>query len=253
MSFDRTSGRWLLALCVLAVPATASAHTYSSTTDFSTTQGANQWSYLDGDGVPMIYTGAYGGAWHSNAASSGDWCYISRTQQHPGTSTSTKDSIRRWTAPHTGTVTITGSSKMSGPNGGDGAFVIIRKNDGQLFRGRVAPSDTTVGQSWTLTATVLAGDTIDTVVNRGATYWNDEQILTQNITYHAEQLGPEQTWSTGAFYGDRGTVFADVTGDGRADAIAVSSNAVTVRRHDRLRPDERRRDECIAVRVPHER
>ena len=39
-------------------------------------------------------------------------------------------------------------------------------------------------------------------------------------------------WTGGAYYGSRGTFFADVTGDGRADAIVVNDNTVTVRRSD---------------------
>jgi hypothetical protein len=38
-------------------------------------------------------------------------------------------------------------------------------------------------------------------------------------------------WTHGPFYGSRGTFFADVTGDGRADAIAVNDDTVTVRRN----------------------
>jgi hypothetical protein len=39
-----------------------------------------------------------------------------------------------------------------------------------------------------------------------------------------------EDWTHGAYYGSRGTFFADVTGDGRADAIVVNDNTVTVRR-----------------------
>jgi hypothetical protein len=39
-----------------------------------------------------------------------------------------------------------------------------------------------------------------------------------------------EDWTGEPFYGTRGTFFADVTGDGRADAIAVNDDAVIVRR-----------------------
>jgi endonuclease/exonuclease/phosphatase family metal-dependent hydrolase len=162
---------------------------YVSTDGFSATQGANQWSYLDGDQNPMVFGTTYaGGAWQSTAAGGPDWCYVSATRQHPGTNATTRDSIRRWTAPHTGVVTITGNSKMSGFNGGDGAYVFVRRNGLQLYGGFVAPNDTVVGRSWTLTSAVTTGDMIDTVVNRGQTYWGDEQILTQTITYNDPQV-----------------------------------------------------------------
>jgi hypothetical protein len=40
-----------------------------------------------------------------------------------------------------------------------------------------------------------------------------------------------EDWTHGAFYGTRGTFFVDLTGDGRADAVAVNDDAVTVRRN----------------------
>lgn len=42
-------------------------------------------------------------------------------------------------------------------------------------------------------------------------------------------FGAHEAWTDGAYRGDRGTFFADVTGDRRADAIVVNTNWVTVR------------------------
>src|SRR6195952_4465342 len=42
-------------------------------------------------------------------------------------------------------------------------------------------------------------------------------------------LGANENWTGGAFYGQRGTFFADVTGDGKADAIVVNDDRITVR------------------------
>lgn len=39
-----------------------------------------------------------------------------------------------------------------------------------------------------------------------------------------------ETWISGAYFGDRETTFADATGDGKADAIVVNNSGVTVRR-----------------------
>lgn len=41
-----------------------------------------------------------------------------------------------------------------------------------------------------------------------------------------------RNWTGGPFYGTRGTFFADVTGDGKADAIAVNDDRVWFRRSD---------------------
>jgi hypothetical protein len=43
------------------------------------------------------------------------------------------------------------------------------------------------------------------------------------------QLLPNQDWTGGPYYGSIGTYFADVNGDGKADAIAVNNDTVTVR------------------------
>src|SRR5262245_49718337 len=45
-------------------------------------------------------------------------------------------------------------------------------------------------------------------------------------------LPNEEDWTSGPYFCDRGTFFADVTGDGRADAVVVNNNKITVRRSD---------------------
>jgi hypothetical protein len=39
-----------------------------------------------------------------------------------------------------------------------------------------------------------------------------------------------EPWTSVAYYGDRGTFFADLTGDGKADAIVVNNNGIVVRK-----------------------
>src|SRR5947209_11882705 len=39
-----------------------------------------------------------------------------------------------------------------------------------------------------------------------------------------------EDWTGNPYYGSRGTFFADVDGDGRADAIVVNDDRITVRR-----------------------
>ena len=43
-------------------------------------------------------------------------------------------------------------------------------------------------------------------------------------------FAPNEDWTGGPYFGTRGTFFADVTGDGKADAIVVNDGTVTVRR-----------------------
>lgn len=44
------------------------------------------------------------------------------------------------------------------------------------------------------------------------------------------QFNLNESWTQNPYFGSRGTFFADVTGDGRTDAIVVNNDKVTVRR-----------------------
>jgi SOS-response transcriptional repressor LexA len=46
----------------------------------------------------------------------------------------------------------------------------------------------------------------------------------------AESFTQSEDWTHGAYYGSKGTYFADVDGDGKADAIVVNDDKITVRR-----------------------
>lgn len=62
---------------------------------------------------------------------------------------------------------------------------------------------------------------------------NDESIPNDWVVVRisdGSSFLPNQRWTLDPYYGDRGTYFADVTGDGRADAIVVNQTGITVRR-----------------------
>ena len=90
-----------------------------------------------------------------------------------------------------------------------------------------SPNDDTV----TMSLDVSNPDhTTAVTYSTGSTIWC---FFRSNYTFSnpilATAFGPNEDWTQGAFFGSRGTFFADVTGDGRADAIAVNDNTVTVR------------------------
>jgi hypothetical protein len=61
---------------------------------------------------------------------------------------------------------------------------------------------------------------------------NDETIPYGRIVVRRSMggvFGINEEWTSAPFYGDRGTFFADVTGDGKADAIKVASAGIWVR------------------------
>jgi hypothetical protein len=53
---------------------------------------------------------------------------------------------------------------------------------------------------------------------------------TTGVGHAADGFAPNESWTSNPYYGSRGTYFADVTGDRRADAIVVNNDKVTVRR-----------------------
>ena len=61
---------------------------------------------------------------------------------------------------------------------------------------------------------------------------NGDTITVRRST--GNDFGPNsaanEDWTHGPYYGTRGTFFADVTGDGKADAIVVNDDTITVRR-----------------------
>jgi hypothetical protein len=49
---------------------------------------------------------------------------------------------------------------------------------------------------------------------------------------NTQRFLPNESWTTGPYFGSKGTYFADVDGDNKADAIVVNDDKITVRRSD---------------------
>jgi hypothetical protein len=60
--------------------------------------------------------------------------------------------------------------------------------------------------------------------------YNNGPILVRLANSGIREFEGAKLWTSNPFYGDRATAFADVTGDGWADAIAVNYWGITVRR-----------------------
>lgn len=158
------------------------AQTFSASAGFSSTQGQNGWSYIDGQGVPMTYVAA-SAQWKGTETYNLIW----RTGQHPG---SASDAIRRWKAPSGGSVLITGKAYDENPNCGNGVSVLVKKNGAILWQDTIANKDA-VGKSFSMTAAVLAGDTIDFVVQGiGGDNSCDSTFLDPTIVLSTAPLPP---------------------------------------------------------------
>jgi hypothetical protein len=106
--------------------------------------------------------------------------------------------------------------------------VVVRRSTGTSF----GPTDETwisggyYGTRGTFFADVTGPDA-DGNHRADAVVVNDWGITVRRST--GSGFAAPQTWLGAAYYGKRGTFFADVTCDGRADAIAVNDNGIFVR------------------------
>ncbi|MCU6712027.1 heparinase II/III family protein [Paenibacillus sp. J5C_2022] len=159
--------------------------TFNSKTDYSSVQGANGWSYLSYDGTnysELEYEASLA-RWEQPG---GVHPYVSDNLQTTGSS---RDSVRRWTAPEDGVIHMKSSVKGH-PNytSGDGRNVRISRNgttnvwpkSGWQF---IAGNDMT-GYEIDETLAVNAGDTIEMTVNSFNTATADHLIWETEIILH---------------------------------------------------------------------
>ena len=168
-----------------ATPACALKGVYSSTIDFSDTQGRECWSYLDSSNTPMAFDNARA-LWKKNPDQT---ALLWQTGTHPG---STVDTVRRWTVALDGSVRLTGHFQDADPGGGDGVVVSIRKNGVDLWT-RAIPNggpDTT----FDFPAQVTRGDRVDFVVNRNGNPNYDSTAFGVTLGFTATPLKAAWNW-----------------------------------------------------------
>ncbi|WP_168120453.1 heparinase II/III family protein [Paenibacillus sp. HB172176] len=189
---------------------------FNSKTDYSSVQGANGWSYLsyDGANVSELEYEASLDRWEQPG---GVHPYVSDILQTTGSS---RDSIRRWTAPADGVIQMKSSVKgHPGYTSGDGRNVKIIKNgttnvwpeSGWEF---ISGSDTT-GYEMDEILEVSAGDTIEMIANNFDTASADHLIWETNIDlypgasllYDGFQDGDSYGWTP--LHASRWTVGSD--------------------------------------------
>lgn len=143
--------------------------TFKASTDFSSTQGYRNWYYRDSSGNLMTYDSG-NVRWQGNET----FMRIFVDGAHPG---NVSDAVRRWTVPSAGSVNITGNAYDGHSGCGQGVTVYILKNNTTLWTQNIVDGNTT-GFSYNLTQSVVAGDNIDFVVNRGSdNVWDCDTTL----------------------------------------------------------------------------
>lgn len=131
-----------------------SSSNYTFSTQFSSTQGLNQWSYLDANNTPLSYNSG-SALWAGAQAYQTLWA----GGIHPGTSVGTK---LRWTAPAGGTAIVSGSAALLASSGTFGVTLQIYHNAGSIE----GPTSLTTTTPVAISETVVmsANDTLDFVV-----------------------------------------------------------------------------------------
>lgn len=148
---------------------------YVFTSQFSSTQGSNQWSYKDANGTDLTYNstlGYYTGAQPYQVLWNGGI--------HPGTTVGT---VLRWTAPAAGVALVSGSVNLASAVGSNGVTFTI-KHDAATIDGPVSLTTTapyTISESVTVLA---AGEVIDFIVApiSGNSYCNTTLTPVINFT-----------------------------------------------------------------------
>lgn len=156
-------------------------NSYTAASDYTSTQGANNWYYYTWDGnqyAPMTRDTTWP-AWRGPDA----WALIFNNSQHPGD----RDSVRAWVAPKPGMITLASTdgqiSVGSGP-GADGVLVKITKNGTNVWPATGYQALTGTQHTFQPTnVTVNAGDTLYFHVNKNGNNAFDTTTWNQTITY----------------------------------------------------------------------
>ena len=154
----------------------AAVTSYRASTDFSSVQGQRGWYYRNSLGQNMTFDSTKN-RWQT----AGTYPVLYGTGGHPGTGA---DAVRRWVAPSSGSIQITGNAKdTDGGCGGGGVTVSIRTGTTVLWQQAIANGNTT-GFSYNVARTVTAGQAIDFQINRGADgfIWCDHTAFDPTIT-----------------------------------------------------------------------
>lgn len=158
---------------------TGSTSNYVFTTQFSGTQGLNQWSYKDSADVDMTYSVA-GVLWNGSEAYMGIWS----SGLHPG---STKGAKVRWTAPAAGTALLSGTTQLFSRTGNNGVTLTINHN-GSLVHAE-SMTDTTV-RTLSESVVMAQGDTLDFILTAISGITNASTSFLPSIQFTTDGTTP---------------------------------------------------------------
>ena len=151
-----------------------SGTSWTASTDFSSTQGANNWYYQQWTGSAYQNMTWSTDHWQGSYT----WCRLDQNSCHPQTYQPT----RKWLAPSDGTINISGNARDLNGTSGDGVTVYIYKNSELLWSQTIANGDTT-GYDFNVGVEVESGDALYFRVYQGSSYWSDSTYFNPTIQY----------------------------------------------------------------------
>lgn len=144
--------------------------------DFMGQQEMYNWRYLEksGSGFTLTTWDAANAVWTGSAPN----LYVGADWMHPAIGTS---SVREWTAPTAGTVTLSGLVKKTDSTAGNGVIATIWKNGTKIW------GDTSVttltGVSYSFSTTVSAGDVITFEIDADGNADHDKTVWNPVVSY----------------------------------------------------------------------
>ena len=131
-----------------------SADTYRASDGFSSVSGKNQWTDLEGNGTALGAMTFSDPIWKGGNGSA-----VGFFDMIPGAG----DAVRRWVAPHDGTVRIEGLPALDGPNA-DGVDVTVLKNAGKLWSAQLVTPGAGAA-TCDVSVAVQAGDSLEFIAH----------------------------------------------------------------------------------------
>ncbi|GGD50094.1 LamG-like jellyroll fold domain-containing protein [Paenibacillus nasutitermitis] len=158
---------------------------YKIEADFSSTQGRNNWYYMEKNGSSYSNMTWNGSAWKGAGTYNLIW---EPGQLHPDTN----DTVLAWKAPSAGTVRISGNV-LKHISGGDGVKVKMIKNSSQLWPAagwQSISGEDIIGFNHDIVTTVALNDMIYFVVNKNGDNTFDETTWMPAIAYNSSTPAP---------------------------------------------------------------
>jgi hypothetical protein len=159
---------------------------YDATAQFSSTQGQDCWSYLDGNGNPLVFNSA-----DQRWASPNDGVLLVwNNGMHPG---SAGHSMRRFTAPLDGAVTLNVAAFDADPGGGDGVNIVVVVAGNVVSRAVIVNGGT--ADPLNLSLQLRRGDVVDVVVERAGDNSYDTTGIGITVDFAETPSSGARNWS----------------------------------------------------------